>query len=290
VFVYITEHRIYSGSVGDSRAILGTGQQPVNMQVPNSVLADKAILANVRERRSSNPETKIYPLQLTKDQKPNDVDERKRIQASGGRVQRLLDEFGKRIGPYRVWDKVGNYPGLAMSRSIGDLVAKHIGVVSTPVCFEHEINKEEDFFIIIGSDGLWDVMDNEDAVNFVECFRRKCKADAERQPSDEVTLSNSSIAQLLAEEARLRWYSIVEEEDVVIDDITCVVVEIHAGGKTLAQHQKRPLPLDLTLPIDLGEGIQEVEFVRAPTMKEVNIRDPKRSSVVGENIMKLDID
>jgi serine/threonine protein phosphatase PrpC len=277
----MTETIIYSGSVGDSRAVLGTTELPEVIPVPSAVLADKQILQEIRERRNSNPEVKIWPLQLTKDQKPQDEEEKKRIEKSGGRVQRLLDEFGKRIGPYRVWDKNGNYPGLAMSRSLGDIVAKRIGVISTPFCTTHEVNKECDLFIIIASDGLWDVMDNEDVVNFVECFRRKSNAEIVSNLGEDVTLKNSCIAQVLAEEARLRWFSIVEEEDVTIDDISCVVIEIQASGHTLVHRTKRPLPQEISLPLELT---QEMEFKRAPSIKEVTIRDPKRSSVVSEDI------
>ena len=31
---------------------------------------------------------------------------------------------------------------------------------------------------------------------------------------------------MLCEEARHRWFTIVEEEDVLIDDISCVVIEL----------------------------------------------------------------
>lgn len=284
MFTYITQDTIYSGSVGDSRAVLGTTELPEILPVPNSILADKQILQAIRDRRNSNPDTKIWPLQLTKDQKPHDLEEKKRIEQSGGRVQRLLDEFGKRIGPYRVWDKSGNYPGLAMSRSLGDLAAKRIGVTSKPVCTTYLLNKESDLFLIIASDGLWDAMDNEDVVNFVECFRRKSSSNIITLKDPEVNLNNSCISHLLAEEARLRWLSIVEEEDVAIDDITCVVIEIQASGGTLVQHTKRPRPEELSLPLD---SLQEIEFKRAPSIKEVTIRDPKRSSVVAENVQWL---
>jgi hypothetical protein len=43
----------------------------------------------------------------------------------------LLDH-GTKSGPFRVWLKTQNYPGLAMSRSIGDLIAGSIGVTCEP--------------------------------------------------------------------------------------------------------------------------------------------------------------
>lgn len=37
-----------------------------------------------------------------------------------------------KIGPYRLWVKNENYPGLAMSRSIGDLCAHSVGGTCEP--------------------------------------------------------------------------------------------------------------------------------------------------------------
>ncbi len=59
--------------------------------------------------------------------------------ANNGRVERYTSKltinllgFGMNLGPYRVWLKTENYPGLAMSRSIGDFVATTVGVISDP--------------------------------------------------------------------------------------------------------------------------------------------------------------
>lgn len=41
-------------------------------------------------------------------------------------------EGGIKSGPYRVWLKNEQYPGLAMSRSVGDLVAGSVGVICEP--------------------------------------------------------------------------------------------------------------------------------------------------------------
>ncbi len=57
--------------------------------------------------------------------------ENNRIINSGGRVDKYI-ENGIKTGPYRVWVKNENYPGLAMSRSIGDLIATTVGVTSEP--------------------------------------------------------------------------------------------------------------------------------------------------------------
>lgn len=70
-------------------------------------------------------------IQISKDHKPNNEQEKARIEKNGGRVEKYIDK-GMKIGPYRVWKKGETYPGLAMSRSIGDLVASKIGVICIP--------------------------------------------------------------------------------------------------------------------------------------------------------------
>ena len=67
--------------------------------------------------------------QLSIDYKPELLDEQKRILMSGGVVEKMKNEFGQGVGPFRVWARGKEFPGLAMSRSIGDLNSKNIGNV-----------------------------------------------------------------------------------------------------------------------------------------------------------------
>jgi len=49
---------------------------------------------------------------------------------SGGKIEKLMHD-GVPVGPYRVWaDDEG--PGIAMTRTLGDLQAKKIGLISEP--------------------------------------------------------------------------------------------------------------------------------------------------------------
>ena len=63
---------------------------------------------------------------LTNDQKPDNEGERQRIEAAGGRIEPFY-ENGEPVGPARIWIQEQNIPGLAMSRSFGDLVAASVG-------------------------------------------------------------------------------------------------------------------------------------------------------------------
>jgi hypothetical protein len=59
-------------------------------------------------------------MQLTRDHKPCDEDEKVRIEHAGGRVDSYRDQNGVKVGPERVWLLNEDLPGLAMSRSFGD--------------------------------------------------------------------------------------------------------------------------------------------------------------------------
>lgn len=70
--------------------------------------------------------------QLSRDHKPDLEDEKERIIKTGGRVEPFIDSEGTFQGPHRVWLKNENLPGLAMSRSFGDNIAKRVGVTWEP--------------------------------------------------------------------------------------------------------------------------------------------------------------
>jgi len=78
-------------------------------------------------------------------------EEKQRIELCGGVVEQLKNKNGEGVGPYGVWVKDGGYPGLAMSRSIGDLIGKKLGVIPNPGILEYDLN-ESVKFIVVASD------------------------------------------------------------------------------------------------------------------------------------------
>lgn len=282
VLVLIQNGAIYSASVGDSRAILASKAPPLRSPAPNAFLGiDRKILEDVSKRRNSVINPLIHAVQLTKDQKPEDPDELARIIKSGGRVQRLTDDKGNKIGPYRVWEMNANVPGLAMSRSIGDSTGGRIGIISNPVTTSHNMSVGNDCFVVAASDGIWDVFENSDVINFVEYYRNKCIRDMTSRPTEAmVNTMNTNIAHLLCEEARIRWFTIVEEEDVIIDDISCVIIELISESVDLGR-QSGAVPDANAEPV---EQIEHMPIRRAPTTHDIKTRDPRRGSVVAERI------
>lgn len=152
-----------------------------------------------------------------------------------------MSREGENFGPYRVWLANENRPGLAMTRSIGDSVASRIGVIHTPTIKSHELDSPDDEYLVIATDGIWDVMEYQEVTNFIDLYSPHClkelgKGVAEARPS------TTCIAHLLCEEARLRWLKLVEKENVIIDDICCFIVEFK--GDTQSTRLKKMLRQD----------------------------------------------
>jgi integrin-linked kinase-associated serine/threonine phosphatase 2C len=103
-------------------------------------------------------------IELSYDHKPTRPDEKQRVLRAGGKIEKLVHD-GVPVGPYRVWaDDEG--PGIAMTRTLGDLQAKKIGLISEPEVQHLELTRQ-DKFIVIGSDGVWDVMSSSEVCGFV---------------------------------------------------------------------------------------------------------------------------
>ena len=163
---------------------------------------DSRAIAVADESQDWRINYKYIPLSI--DFKPEMPEEMSRILLSGGEVRQIKNEFGEGVGPYRVWKRGEGYPGLAMSRSIGDLNGKKIGVIPNPGIIEYQIN-ENSKYVVVCSDGVWEFLDNEN----VKEIGKKYYVD--NNPSGFChDLVNTS-------------YSLWEKNDIVVDDITAVV-------------------------------------------------------------------
>ncbi|KAE9596523.1 hypothetical protein Lal_00007668 [Lupinus albus] len=139
---------------------------------------------------------------LSRDHKPDREDEKHRIEAAGGVV---IDWDGKRV-----------LGVLATSRSIGDHCMKPF-VISEP-----EINvyqrTELDEFVVVASDGLWDVVSNKCACQVV---RSNINAHMKKKKNDKdecITSYAPEAAALLAELAMARGSQ---------DNISVIVIQLN---------------------------------------------------------------
>ena len=171
VMVFQVGERLICANVGDSRAILIKGDN-------------------------------IIPLSV--DQKPDDPEESKRIIQNGGEISQF-EEDGEKSGPFRVWKKGEVYPGIAMSRSIGDLIASTLGVIPEPKFLEEKVDKDTKF-MVVASDGVWEFLENETVKDIVMPYYQK------NDP-------NGACKELIKKSTE--WWN---KEDIVVDDITVIVV------------------------------------------------------------------
>ena len=105
----------------------------------------------------------LYAIQMSNDHKPNDPEEEERIKKSKGDVTNHRDN---NFGPYRVYKQGESNPGLAVSRSLGDLAGHEVGCSEVPEV-AMKILEPSDEFIILGSDGIWDMMGSAEIVGFI---------------------------------------------------------------------------------------------------------------------------
>lgn len=167
-YLHGRRNRITICNVGDSRAILGT-----------------------KISENSSKATSLKALPLSRDQTPYRRDERIRVKKTGARVLSLdqieglepidddddndendlelgeeLDEGGD---PPRVWSPVGEYPGTAFTRSLGDSIAEELGVFAEPEMLTRELT-ENDKIIVLASDGVFEFLTNQSVIDMCAKF------------------------------------------------------------------------------------------------------------------------
>lgn len=165
--VFKRQDRLFVAHVGDSRVIIG--------------------------RKTDDG---VIPVVLTQDHKPDLEKEKERIEAAGGEVRKMPG------GPSRVYLKGKEYPGISMTRAIGDLVSQGIGIVSAPDTREFLLT-EDDLFIIMASDGVWEFIPDEEAVR--------------------VASTSTDAKEAASRLTALAWTKWISIEENVVDDITVII-------------------------------------------------------------------
>lgn len=75
------------------------------------------------------------------------LQEKRRIEKAGGMVSPMRNREGAFVGPQRVFGPDGFAPGLAMSRSVGDLLAHSLGVSCVPSCSQRRLTSNDQFVV-----------------------------------------------------------------------------------------------------------------------------------------------
>lgn len=176
------KRKILLAWAGDSRCVLG-----------------RPVKKGVISRLASGPSGKSDYVGGSADHKPNDPKERRRVEEQGGEVLLLPGDV-----PHRVFAKGKEIPGLAMSRSIGDLAGHKAGIIHQPGIEWLDFQKDD--LLLCCSDGVWEFLSNVEALNIVLQVGKKNAADG---------------VQKLSAESRRLWLA---EADDCCDDITVIAV------------------------------------------------------------------
>lgn len=138
--------------------------------------ADCLVIANLGDSRAvlgTRSKNSFKAVQLTVDLKPCVQREAERIVSCKGRVFAMEEE----PDVYRVWMPDDDCPGLAMSRAFGDFCLKDYGLVCIPDVFCRKVSREDEF-VVLATDGIWDVLSNEEVVKVVgSCKDRSVAAE-----------------------------------------------------------------------------------------------------------------
>jgi serine/threonine protein phosphatase PrpC len=175
VLIY-QDHNFYVSHVGDSRAVLA---------------------------KRVNGELEAQPL--TRDHKPTIEEEKRRIESRNGEVKQLPNDV-----PYRVFMKGKEFPGLSMSRAIGDTMAQDLGVICTPDYSSFPVTDDMEF-VLVCSDGVWEFISDKEAVSLVAKFGMDVKDAAEKLSA-------------------LAWSRWIQNEEDVVDDITVLIAYLPRRG------------------------------------------------------------
>ncbi|XP_037447044.1 probable protein phosphatase 2C 14 [Triticum dicoccoides] len=174
-------HNLIIGNLGDSRAILGT----------------------------RNEDGQLIAVQLTVDLKPNIPSEAQRIRQRRGRIFALPEE----PEVARVWLPKYNSPGLAMARAFGDFCLKEYGLISMPEVSCHRVT-EKDEFIVLATDGVWDVLSNTEVVSIISR-----------------ATSRASAARFLVESANRAWRTRYPTSKIDDCAVVCLFLNTHEADE-----------------------------------------------------------
>eukprot|EP00429_Kryptoperidinium_foliaceum_P057224 CAMPEP_0176080188 /NCGR_PEP_ID=MMETSP0120_2-20121206/40108_1 /TAXON_ID=160619 /ORGANISM="Kryptoperidinium foliaceum, Strain CCMP 1326" /LENGTH=834 /DNA_ID=CAMNT_0017413949 /DNA_START=18 /DNA_END=2519 /DNA_ORIENTATION=+ len=175
---------VFVAHIGDSRVVLGSRSAP-SLEAPGARQDIEAIV-------------------LTREHRPDDVEEAQGIRDRGGEVRKMSSKSAARVFiPGR------SQPGLALTRVLGDTADAHggFGISAEPDVVSHLVRPGQDLMLLLGTDGFFE-------------FCPPCEAFAQ------MLQKGISIATLeaLCNESRRRWAS--NSYNQTCDDATAIAVSL----------------------------------------------------------------
>lgn len=155
---------------------------------------------------------------MTTDHKPNLPEERKRIESAKPPGRVLFDGFVN----YRVFVQNGMYPGLNMSRALGDCWAhRDAGLSAVPdtrtVDLKALLDNHEEVTLLVCTDGVWEFLEGKDAFGLIS------------QMTDPDKIVNRL--------ALRSWELWMEDSgNEICDDITAVCIQLHKAKESIGRN------------------------------------------------------
>ncbi|XP_008330414.1 protein phosphatase 1D-like [Cynoglossus semilaevis] len=212
-------------------------------------VGDSAVVVGVKENDS---DITLQALELTQDHKPELPKEKERIERLGGSVMKksgVNRVVWKRPrlthnGPVRRSTVIDQIPFLAVARSLGDLwsydfYSGEFVVSPEPDTTVMKLDPKRHHYIILGSDGLWNMMPPKNAVNM--CYSH----------DKMVGPKGMSCARRLGCTALLFW----KERMLRADNTTVIVLALQErGGPPIPMHRDEII-------VDMATGIDHVPYL-----------------------------
>ncbi|XP_062262710.1 protein phosphatase 1D-like isoform X2 [Platichthys flesus] len=215
-------------------------------------VGDSAVVVGVKESES---DITLQALEVTQDHKPELPKEKERIERLGGSVMKksgVNRVVWKRPrlthnGPVRRSTVIDQIPFLAVARSLGDLwsydfYSGEFVVSPEPDTTVMTLDPKLHRYIILGSDGLWNMMPPKNAVNM--CYSH----------DKMVGPKGMSCARRLGCTALLFW----KERMLRADNTTVIVLALQEpGGPPVPMHRDE-------IVVDMATGMDQVPFPGTP--------------------------
>ncbi|KAM9781511.1 protein phosphatase, Mg2+/Mn2+ dependent, 1Db isoform 1-T1 [Syngnathus typhle] len=215
-------------------------------------VGDSAVVVGVKENES---DITLQALEVTQDHKPELPKEKERIERLGGSVMKksgVNRVVWKRPrlthnGPVRRSTVIDQIPFLAVARSLGDLwsydfYSGEFVVSPEPDTTVMTLDPKRHRYVILGSDGLWNMMPPKNAVNM--CYSH----------DKMVGPKGMSCACRLGCTALLFW----KERMLRADNTTVIVLALQErGGPTIPTHRDE-------IMVDMAQGIDHIPFPGTP--------------------------
>ncbi|XP_040038337.2 protein phosphatase 1D isoform X2 [Gasterosteus aculeatus] len=211
-------------------------------------VGDSAVVVGVQENDS---DVTLQALEITQDHKPELPKEKERIERLGGSVMKksgVNRVVWKRPrlthnGPVRRSTVIDQIPFLAVARSLGDLwsydfYSGEFVVSPEPDTTVMTLDPNRHRYIILGSDGLWNMMPPKNAVNMCSSHDKM------------VGPKGMSCARRLGCTALLFW----KERMLRADNTTVIVLALQErGGPPVPMHRDE-------IVVDMSTGMDHVPF------------------------------